>query len=41
MIFGFAMLMGFTIGALYVPPAVALFVAGTMAASGNYGRTRF
>ena len=32
-VFGFAILTGFSIGMVYVPPAVALFVAATVAAS--------
>ncbi len=35
LIFGFAILTGFSIGLFYVPPAVALFVAATLAASEN------
>ena len=33
LVFGFAILTGFSIGLFYVPPAVALFVAATLAAS--------
>ena len=35
LIFGFAILTGFSIGMVYVPPAVALFVAATLAANEN------
>lgn len=35
LVFGFAILTGFSIGMFYVPPAVALFVAATLAASEN------
>jgi len=35
LVFGFAILTGFSIGMFYVPPAVMLFVAATLAASEN------
>src|SRR6185437_16076753 len=35
LVFGFAILTGFSIGMFYVPPAVMLFVAATLAAREN------
>ena len=37
LIFGFAILTGFSIGVFYLPPAVALFVAAILAAGENQG----